>query len=117
MSQQANTVFHYECATKDRYVVMSPKGNIPITGGSFTTSEKKIADAIESSKGFKLGRIWRSDGVILGSNKKTVSGMRGTRLTKPKDLSPEEKIAQMQLMELPAEVIEAARQKLGRKQE
>jgi len=108
-------IFHYECFTKDRLVLMTEKGNIVIRGGQFTTSEPKIAKAIEASKQYALKHIWRSDGIILGSNKKTVSGARGTKLTKPKDLSPAEKIAQMQMMELPQSVIDAARKELVQK--
>ena len=108
-------IFHYECSTKDRLVLMSDKGNIVFRGGEFTTSNDKIAKSIEGSKQFKLGHIWRSEGVIVGSNKKTVTGARGTRLIKPKDLSPAEKIAQMQMMELPQAVIDAAKKELVQK--
>lgn len=108
-------IFHYECFTRDRLVLMTEKGNIVFRGGQFTTSTEKIAKTIEDNKLFKLGKIWRSDGVILGGNSKTVSGARGTRLRKPKDLSPAEKIAQMQLMELPASVIDAAKKELATK--
>ena len=108
-------VFHYECFTPDRLTIMSDKGNIVFRGGQFTTSNDKIAKSIEGSKQFKLGHVWRSEGIIVGSNKKAVSGARGTRVIKPKDLSPAEKIAQMKAMELPEAVIEAAKKELSQK--
>ena len=107
-------IFHYECFTPDRLVLMSEKGNIVFRGGQLTTSNEKIVKVIEDSKLFKSGKIWRSSGVIVGSNKKVVSGARGTRVVKPKDLTPAEKIAQMKLMELPEEIIKAAEQKLAK---
>ena len=112
MSEQA-TVFHYECSTPDRMVIMGAKKPIRFEGGQYTTDDAKIAKEIEESKTFKLGKIWRSDGVILGANqKRTQSGARGTKITKPKDLAPAEKLAQMKLMGFSPEVIEAAKREL-----
>ena len=112
MSEQA-TVFHYECSTPDRLTLMLAKKVVRFEGGQYTTDDDKVAKEIEGSKSFKLGQIWRSDGVILGANqKRTISGARGTKLTKPKDLAPAEKLAQMKLMGFSPEVIEAAKREL-----
>ena len=112
MSEQA-TVFHYECSTPDRMVIFGMKKPIRFEGGQYTTDDEKIAKEIEGSKFFKLGKVWRSDGVILGANpKRTVSGARGTKVTKPKDLSPADKLSQMKLMGFSDEVIQAAKKEL-----
>ena len=112
MSEQA-TVFHYECSTPDRLTLALSKRVLKIEGGQYTTDDEKIAKEIEQTKSYKLGIIKRSDGVILGANqKRTQSGARGTKITKPKDLAPAEKLAQMKLMGFSPEVIEAAKKEL-----
>ena len=112
MSEQA-TVFHYECSTPDRMSLFLSKKVIRFEGGQYTTDDEKIAKEIEGSKSFKLKKVWRSDGVILGANqKRTLSGARGTKLTKPKDLSPADKLAQLKLMGFSGETLEAAKKAL-----